>query len=596
MHTSDPEDNPARHDPDGSGVPGTTVSELPVTATSPAVGNGGDSVPTPPPDEPGVRVQRTRPSRWPKRLAIALAIPVAAVLLIIAAWAMDTWLAGDTVARNTDLAGEPVGGMDAAQLEATVDDLATQLPDTEVVIDAGDVTLTSTAGELGLGLDAEATTSVVMDVGSTAPLWQRPFEWLGSFFTPRSAPVELSVDDAAMATTLETLEGDQRTAPVEPSLVVTDGTADLAPGVDGIELTTESVIEDLPTSLADLDSTVQVTTERTIVTPDIPDEAIAPLVDQANGMAGRTTTVRAGDQSFELEGSSILHGAAVDMSGGEPRLTISEEVIGQQIVAQQQAYTNPTDVTFVAGGGGLVPKAGHDAEVCCGEGAVELIVDGLVAGETEVVVPTRTMTAAEGVEWASTLGVNQVVSEFTTPHPCCQPRVTNIHTISDRIRGTLIAPGETFSVNDLTGRRTTEKGYVPAPAIVDGEHVQDVGGGVSQFATTLFNAAFFAGLPIPEYKMHSEYISRYPYAREATMFYPTVDLQVTNDTPYGIVIWPTYNDTSVTVQLWSTPWARGEEAGKTKTSGCGSVTTTRTTTYPDGTQASDKFRANYRCD
>ena len=60
------------------------------------------------------------------------------------------------------------------------------------------------------------------------------------------------------------------------SLVVTDGTADLAPGVDGIELTTESVIEDLPTSLADLDSTVQVTTERTIVTPDIPDEAIAP--------------------------------------------------------------------------------------------------------------------------------------------------------------------------------------------------------------------------------------------------------------------------------------------------------------------------------
>ncbi len=189
-----------------------------------------------------------------------------------------------------------------------------------------------------------------------------------------------------------------------------------------------------------------------------------------------------------------------------------------------------------------------------------------------------------------------MVSEFTTPHPCCQPRVTNIHTISDRIRGTLIAPGR-----DLLGQRPHRaayhrEGYVPAPAIVDGEHVQDVGGGVSQFATTLFNAAFFAGLPIPEYKMHSEYISRYPYAREATMFYPTVDLQVTNDTPYGIVIWPTYNDTSVTVQLWSTPWARGEEAGKTKTSGCGSVTTTRTTTYPDGTQASDKFRANYRCD
>ncbi len=252
-------------------------------------------------------------------------------------------------------------------------------------------------------------------------------------------------------------------------------------------------------------------------------------------------------------------------------------------------------MTFAAGGGGLVPVAGHDAEVCCGEGATQMIMDALIAGEPGVEVPTRTMTAAEGVEWASGLGVKQVVSEFTTPHKCCQGRVTNIHTIADRIRGTLIAPGETFSVNDLTGRRTADKGYVAAPAIVDGKHVQDVGGGVSQFATTLFNAAFFAGLPIPEYKMHSEYISRYPYAREATLFYPGVDLKIRNDTPYGIVIWPTYTDTSVTVALWSTPYARGEESGKSKTSGCGSVTTTRTITYPEGTTDSDTFRANYRC-
>ena len=80
---------------------------------------------------------------------------------------------------------------------------------------------------------------------------------------------------------------------------------------------------------------------------------------------------------------------------------------------------------------------------------------------------------------------------------------------------------------------------------------------------------------MPEYKMHSEYISRYPYAREATMFYPSVDLKITNDTPHGVVIWPRYTDTSITVQLWSTPFARGEETGKSKRSGCGSVTTTR---------------------
>jgi vancomycin resistance protein YoaR len=522
-------------------------------------------------------------------------VPVALVAVLVIAWAVDSALAGDDVARNTELAGVPVGGMDETELGAVVEDLADDLPDTEVVIDAGDLELKSTAGDLGVSIDVEATTAAVTDAGTTAPLWQRPFEWAGSFFTPRAAPVDLAVDDQKMESAIVALEGDNRVAPVEPTMTVTDGVADLVAGTDGVHTDTAAVSEALPVALEDVNTPIRIEIERTVVAPNTPDESIAPIVEQANAVAQRTTTVSAGEQSFELSGADIVHGAQIDTASGEARLTISDDVVGQQILKQQSAYNNPTGVTFAAGGGGLVPVAGHDAEVCCGEGATRMIVDALIAGTPEVEVPTRTMTAAEGVEWASTLGVNQVVSTFTTPHKCCQGRVTNIHTISDRIRGTLIAPGETFSVNELTGKRTTDKGYVPAPAIIDGEHVDDVGGGVSQFATTAFNAAFFAGLPIPEYKMHSEYISRYPYAREATLFYPGVDLKIRNDTPYGIVIWPTYTDTSVTVALWSTPYARGEETGKSKTSGCGSVTTTRTITYPDRDTDTDTFRANYRC-
>ena len=56
---------------------------------------------------------------------------------------------------------------------------------------------------------------------------------------------------------------------------------------------------------------------------------------------------------------------------------------------------------------------------------------------------------------------------------------------------------------------------------------------MSQFATTLFNAAFFAGLDIREYQAHSEYFSRYPRGREATMGFPNPDLVIENTTPYG---------------------------------------------------------------
>ena len=188
-----------------------------------------------------------------------------------------------------------------------------------------------------------------------------------------------------------------------------------------------------------------------------------------------------------------------------------------------------------------------------------------------------------------------MVGEFTTKHPAGQSRVTNIHRISDETRGVLIAPGDTFSVNDFVGRRTAENGFVVAPVIENGEHVQDIGGGVSQYATTLFNAAFFGGLDIPAYKAHSEYISRYPYGREATVAYPSVDLKVRNNTPYGVVIWPTYTASSVTVQLWSTPYAVGEQTGPEPVLGCGKVTTERTRTFVDGRVEKDKFSANYKC-
>ena len=95
--------------------------------------------------------------------------------------------------------------------------------------------------------------------------------------------------------------------------------------------------------------------------------------------------------------------------------------------------------------------------------------------------------------------VPQLIGQFTTFHPCCESRVTNIHLMAATIDGMVVSPGESFSINATVGERTSGKGYVPAPAIIGGEvyccdHPANIGGGVSQVATTLFNAVFFAGL------------------------------------------------------------------------------------------------------
>ena len=94
---------------------------------------------------------------------------------------------------------------------------------------------------------------------------------------------------------------------------------------------------------------------------------------------------------------------------------------------------------------------------------------------------------------------------------------------------------------------------------------------MSQFATTTFNAAFFAGLDIPSYQFHTEHLSRYPYGRESTVSYPEPEFRIVNNTPYGVLIWPTYTETSITVHLYSTRYATGAQTGQT-TSPNGSCT------------------------
>ncbi|HLZ37030.1 MAG TPA: VanW family protein [Mycobacteriales bacterium] len=155
-------------------------------------------------------------------------------------------------------------------------------------------------------------------------------------------------------------------------------------------------------------------------------------------------------------------------------------------------------------------------------------------------------------ERARALGVRERVSTFTTRHPCCRPRVQNIHRIADIVDGYVVLPGETFSLNGVVGPRDRARGFVEAPMISDGDFVDSVGGGVSQFATTLFNAVFFAGLKDVEHQPHSYYISRYPAGREATVSYPWPDLKFANDSPYGVLIDTSYTGTSITVSFWST--------------------------------------------
>lgn len=178
------------------------------------------------------------------------------------------------------------------------------------------------------------------------------------------------------------------------------------------------------------------------------------------------------------------------------------------------------------------------------------------AGGGPVAVPVVADLPARTTAQAEALGIRERVSTFTTPHACCQPRVTNIQRAAEILDGTIIPAGATFSLNESLGRRTRARGFVPAPQINAGELEDAVGGGVSQMGTTVFNASFFAGLRLVLHTPHEFWITRYPPGREATISWGGPELIVENDWPAAILMKVHDDGTSLTVSMYSSKLER----------------------------------------
>jgi len=165
---------------------------------------------------------------------------------------------------------------------------------------------------------------------------------------------------------------------------------------------------------------------------------------------------------------------------------------------------------------------------------------------------------------AASLGVKGLVSTFSTRHACCQSRVKNIHHAAAKIHGTVLRPGERFSLNEVLGQRSRAAGYHKAPTIVRGQMKDVYGGGISQLATTLFNAVLRGGYEIVQRQPHSIYFSRYPEGHEATVSFPEPDLIFANDTGSGMVIVANYTPTVINISVYGDNEGRVTSVKKSK--------------------------------
>lgn len=194
--------------------------------------------------------------------------------------------------------------------------------------------------------------------------------------------------------------------------------------------------------------------------------------------------------------------------------------------------------------------------------AAEIALQDLLFGEPDATTASsRTISLVDvtiqpelTTEKAQAMGITERLATWTIPLSGSSERINNIKLLCRLINNSLVAPGATWSFNGTTGERTAEKGFQTAPVIVNGKHEDQLGGGICQIATCIFNAACFSGLGIQERVNHDFYIASYDdYGfADATVSWKSPDLKWVNDMSTYVLMTANVTDDNVVVSFWGT--------------------------------------------
>ncbi len=563
-----------------------------------------------------------------RKLIVGASVPLVLLAVLFVAWGVDSAVQGDRVARNVTADGVAIGGLDEADLDAVASDLEDRLKGQPATLKIGTVLLDTDLYDLGTRVNRDQLKTSALAARGDGSFITAPFRWVGSFFNEVEVPVELEVDDEASSIAAEALIEGQLTQPSEPFFDTDGPELRVVDGVDGATIDPETVPPLLEASLTE-GAPYVLDIAPLALRPTLQTDVLQAVADEANEATSQPVGFRVLGSDATIESAQLR--SWVELTGADtptPGWTINGDRAIDELRPlfsslgdeSQQAHFEVVDGRPI-----IVPAS--ESVVCCEDDTGDRIREGLTGAAAQVAPAVEeeesdeaddeegegsTTTAAQpsriielmptvtgsdaGVLELEALGVVEEVATFTTNHSCCQNRVTNIQLMAEIVRGTVVKPGDRFDLNDIVGKRDRARGFLPAGAISEGNLEDQVGGGVSQFTTTMFNAAFFGGMDFIEYQSHSLYFSRYPRGREATISWPKPDFIVENNTPYGILVWPTWTDTSITVTLYSTKHINVEDLGRTERAqgACTRVTTTRERTYPDGESVRDSVFALYR--
>jgi vancomycin resistance protein YoaR len=483
--------------------------------------------------------------------------------------------------------GVTVEGFDASGM--TGDEIGTRLQ--EVVADRREATITITAadqtweyslGDEGYTADVEGTVDEALSAGRDGPV-ASVLNHVRASRGQTSWDVELAgVDiDRDVDELLATIDDEVDVDPTAGSVSLDPETLEVSSEVpqEGLDARPEDVRDEL-VGLLGTGASAELDIEVVTIPPEVDPANVEATVARTEAVLDESYVLTSGDDSVTVDPSELApalsivetdegYDLALDRDavrelladGRGDKFDVSPRSASYEVVSGARTFDDKGSATFDPSPAQVDVVEGRNGREFNPDVATDLLVSLFEAEEhrgefeLDVVEPSFTTDEARAARPDALLGT------FTTYHDAGGPRVFNIHLLADMIDGEVLPPGDDFSVNRDIGDRNEAKGFKAAGAIKDGEIIDDdIGGGVSQLATTFYNAAFFAGIDVLSWQPHSLPIDRYPLAREATFSYAGgLDIHILNDTEGALVVTTDYTDTSITVSIF------GQDDGRTVT-------------------------------
>ena len=496
-----------------------------------------------------------------RRRRLLLALGAAALLVLV--WGAAAFATTQHIFAGSTVSGVAVGNMSPAQAESTVAGAINAQLGQPVTLVVGNATDTLVPAESGVSVDARA--SIERLTGFTL----NPLTLIRRL---RGADVDAvtRVDARSLTTALDARLDVLAVGASDAGVTLNGTTPVLIPGSIGTGLDVDSAVTTLSENwplgretieLPDGEARPAITDEeaQTLI-----DEVLIPLLSGNLTITAEGTDVaaRASRATVALTPEQLAALVRIGTADGDITASLDPQGLRETVLAamgpeiespvQDATWTiegraDAKPVYVEAHGGTVV-----DADALAANVLTAATQDG-GAGERRIALPMIDQAPAVTTP-AADWGMNQVIGEYSTPYYPDAARTQNLVAGTAAINGTIVMPGEVFSLTDALGPIDEEHGFASAGVVTNGQHTDAMGGGLSQVATTVFNAGFEAGMDDVEHTPHNYWFTRYPAGREATLWTGNLDVKFGNSTPTAVMVQAWAVDGEVHVRLWGTPY------------------------------------------